>query len=215
MVNYLNHLSTLKRGNVRIAHFYHIYADGLWRDPVKEHIIALRQSELFYNIDEFYIGMVGKKENTNSVKKFLKTCGVYYNLVAEQENGWEQVTMNKLRDFSHENDAWIFYAHTKGSSDPSPINIAWRKSMTYYNIINWKEAVSYLSEYDTVGTHWVTAPQDGKTFWWATTDYLKTLPPIGIENRHRAEDWIGITKSAKIYDMNPGWPQFGIFTTSW
>lgn len=205
---------------MKIVHFYHIYADGLWHEPVREHIIALAQSELYYNIDELYIGMVGKKENTELVKNFLEISGVDYTLVSEENDGWEQVTMNKLRDFSHENDAWILYAHTKGSSDPSEINIAWRKSMTYYNIINWKEAVSYLNEYDTVGTHWVTAPQDGKTFWggtfwWATTDYLKTLPPIGMENRHRAEDWIGITKSAKIYDMNPGWPGFNLFKTEW
>ena len=205
---------------MKITHFYHIYADGQWKDPVKEHIIALRQSQLMYNLDNFFIGFVGQKKNIESVKKFLRTCGVDYSVVAEEELGWEQVTMNKLRDFVHQNDGWIFYAHSKGAYDPSPINIAWRKSMTYYNIINWEKAVSYLDDYDTVGTHWVTAPQDGKTFWggtfwWATTDYLKTLPPIGTENRWRAEDWIGITKTAKVYDMNPGWPGFHLFKTSW
>lgn len=205
---------------MNITHFYHIYADGQWRDPVKEHILALRQSQLMYNLDNFFIGIVGQNKNIQSVKKFLKTCGVNCSIIVEEEQGWEQVTMNKLRDFAHENDGWIFYAHSKGSSDPSPINIAWRKSMTYYNIINWEEAVSYLKTCDTVGTHWVTAPQDGKTFWggtfwWATTDYLKTLPPIGMENRHRAEDWIGITKTAKVHDMNPGWPAFHLFKTEW
>lgn len=205
---------------MNITHFYHIYADGQWKDPVKEHIIALRQSELMYNLDNFFIGIVGSQDNIKSVKKFLNTCGVNHIIVAEEESGWEQVTMNKLRDFAHDNDGWIFYAHSKGASDPSPINIAWRKSMTYYNVIKWKEATSYLDRFDTVGTHWVTAPQDGKvfwggTFWWATTDYLRTLPEIGMENRHRAEDWIGITKKVKVFDMNPGWPAFNLFTTSW
>ena len=205
---------------MNITHFYHIYADGLWKDPVREHIIALRQSKLIYSIDKFFVGIVGSQDNIKSVKKFLNTCGVDYDIVAEEESGWEQVTMNKLREFAHQNDGWIFYAHTKGSSDPSPINIAWRKSMTYYNIIRWEEATSYLDRFDTVGTHWVTGPQDGKvfwggTFWWATTDYLKTLPEIGMENRHRTEDWIGITKKVKPFDMNPGWPAFNLFTTSW
>lgn len=205
---------------MNITHFYHIYAHGKWKEPLSEHISALKKSELIHNIDNINIGIVGSSKNINQVKKFMDNLQVNYNLVAKAHAGWEQVTMNKLREFAHNNDGWIFYAHTKGSSDPSPINTAWRKSMTYYTVIKWREATSYLDTCDTVGTHWVTGPQDGKTFWggtfwWATTDYLKTLPPIGMENRHRAEDWIGITKTAKVHDMNPGWPSFNLFKTDW
>lgn len=202
-----------------INHFYHVYADGKWYEPVKEHINALKQSELDKNLSTFNVGIVGNEENRWHVKDYISektSC----NFIVESETGWEQETMNKMREFIHENEGYIFYAHSKGSSDPSPINIAWRKSMIYFNIIQWRKALSYLENYDTVGCHWVTDPNDhkqfwGGNFWWATIEYLRTLPPIGMDNRWRAEGWNGITDKAKVYDMNPGWPAFNLFVTKW
>jgi hypothetical protein len=39
-----------------------------------------------------------------------------------------------------------------------------------------------------------------------------------MDNRWRAEEWIGLTigdSKKEIFDMNPGWPAFERFVTKW
>ena len=200
-----------------IYHFYHIYADGAWEIPVEEHIGALKFSKLEYYLNEFNIGIVGNIDDRNKVIEKLKTYGIEFTVIAEEDNGWEQVTMNKMYELIKNKNGWVFYAHTKGSHDPSPINIAWRKSMTYYNIIKWQEKVEpHLDniDIDTIGCHWCNNQFWGGTYWWARIDYLKSLSLPLMNDRWDAERWIG-SGNPRILDLNPGWPAFERFVTSW
>jgi hypothetical protein len=199
-----------------IYHFYHIYADGFWEDPVNSHIDALKVSDLYNFFDNFYIGIVGSQENRNMVIEKLKELDVDFSIVAEADAGWEQVTMNKIPNLIKDKNGWVFYAHTKGSHDPSKINIAWRKSMTYHNIIQWQEKVRphFNDDIDTIGCHWCDNAFWGGTYWWAKMSYLNSLDMPLIDNRWCAEEWIG-SKNPKIIDLNPGWPAFERFVTLW
>ena len=200
-----------------IYHFYHIYADGAWEIPVEEHIGALKFSKLEYYLNEFNIGIVGNIDDRNKVIEKLKTYGIEFTVIAEEDNGWEQVTMNKMYELIKNKNGWVFYAHTKGSHDPSPINIAWRKSMTYYNIVKWQEKVEpHLGniDIDTIGCHWCNNKFWGGTYWWARIDYLKSLSLPLMNDRWDAESWIG-SGGPRILDLNPGWPAFERFVTSW
>lgn len=200
--------------HVQISHFYHIYADGQWYEPVSEHINAIQKYGLSENLTNFFVGFVGSKENISNVKDFLSNK-IKYSIVDEQPEGWEQVTMEHLRNYIQENDGYTFYAHTKGAHDPSQINIEWRKSMTFYNIVNWRFALAKLKFADTVGCHWCNNAFWGGTYWWAKNEYLRQLPPLKYDNRWRAEEWIGSYPMITIYDLNPGWPGFHLFTTEW
>ena len=200
-----------------IYHFYHIYANGEWETPVGEHIDALKSSGLDQFLNKFYVGLVGNENNRDQVLQKLKTYGIDFTVMAEENAGWEQVTMNKIHDFIKNKNGWVFYAHTKGSHDPSPINIAWRKSMTYYNIIKWQEKVEpHLDniDIDTIGCHWCNNQFWGGTYWWARIDYLKSLSLPLMNDRWDAERWIG-SGNPRILDLNPGWPAFERFTTLW
>lgn len=91
--------------------------------------------------------------------------------------------------------------------------------MCYYNVVKWKDAVEKLDEgYKAVGCHWVKNSFFGGNYWWANTSYLKLLPTPQMDNRWRAEEWIGLTigdSKKEIFDMNPGWPAFERFVTKW
>jgi hypothetical protein len=55
-----------------INHYYHIYADGAWEGPVREHTDALRVSGLQdYPSFRLHIGLVGSKENVQRVRDYL------------------------------------------------------------------------------------------------------------------------------------------------
>jgi len=191
----------------------------LWEPPVSEHIEALCESGLISRLEQIYVGLVGNIDNCNNVKNYLKGR-IRYQVVDEKDVGWEQVTMECIRTHIQSHQGCVLYAHTKGSSDPSQINIEWRKSMTYFDIYHWHEAYDKLKTYDVVGCHWLThekwenvgIPIFAGTFWWANIDYLKTLPPLMYFDRWNAEHWIGCSsKPIKAFDMNPGWPGFQIF----
>lgn len=203
---------------MKISHFYHIYADGQWHDPVAEHVQAIKDSSLDSKLDEFNVGLVGSKANREKVLKTLDQHGLPYSVCAEADDGWEQVTLNPLHHHVKENpNEWVLYAHTKSAANTTSFNSEWRKSMTYFNIIRWKELVEpHLGDVnvDTIGCHWCLNSFWGGTYWWARASYLARLEPPLMESRHQAENWVGSGKP-RIIDLNPGWPDSKLFVTSW
>jgi len=204
-----------------ITHFYHVYADGHWREPVKEHVDALIRYGLADQMLYMYVGFVGTRQNCEEAASYIADRGILvYPLDAEPE-GWEQVTMKYIPQLMDAGP--VLYAHTKGAYDPSPINIKWRKSMTYHSVVTWERAVNALvdEDYDTAGSHWLTADDGrsfyGGTFWWANPDYIRRLPPLEYDSRWSAEHWIGQASPNKVFDLNPGHPADGrtVFTTEW
>lgn len=211
---------------MKIFHFYHIYADGKWQNPVLEHIEALKASNLDKSLNKMFVGFVGNSENIFKVKQYLNDK-IDYETVDEQPTGWEQVTLEHVHSCSKNNlSDVIFYAHTKGSSSNSHINTNWRKSMTYYNVIKWKECYDHLNYVDTVGCHLVGAKGPngdswgpngiwGGNFWWATCKYLSNIGPIQYNSRYDAEGWVLSPNNRILYDMNPGFPSINLFKTNW
>jgi len=202
-----------------IRHAYHVYAGGVaWRDAVQDHLDALRHGGLADELLGIHVGLVGpapaRHEALDVISEVLPVT-----IIGQADEGWEQVTLSGVRELARY--AWagdqILYAHTKAASDPVPINVAWRKSMTYWNVIRWREAVAHLSDADTAGCHWIVDGHRffGGNFWWANADYLATLPPLEYSSRFMAEVWIGENLDVIPFDMVPGWPGFERFTTQW
>ena len=205
---------------VNLYHFYHIYADGQWETPVSQHFKSLNISELDKQLNcPVKIGLVGNNKNINNVLNFLNNNNYKYEVVNIIENGWEQITQQKLYDFSFNNDGYVLYAHTKGSSNQEFPNIPWRETMTKYNVLNWKNCINKLNEgYDTVGIYWINSPGPehvghnnfyAGTFWWTSLNFIRNLPSPNYEHRYRAEGWIGINehvKPIKSFSFIEGWP---------
>ena len=199
---------------MRLTHFYHVYADGDWLTPATEHIEELAMSGLIDNLDDLFLGIVGKSENRDKVKAELP--GV---CVAESATGWEQVTLEKVHEFAQSDDGAIFYAHTKGARSNSELARQWRVSMTHDTVTRWQECVKALTMVEAAGPYWLKSWQpehvdhdfffDGN-FWWARSDYIRTLPLVSVSNRYQAEGWIGLNKPT-VKNMRDGYSYWGNF----
>jgi hypothetical protein len=217
-----------KSKGLKLHHFYHIYADGNWKEPVSEHIQALTLSGLLDNLTTFAIGFVGTPENCYAVQQFLKD--IPYKHIAQETIGWEQVTQIPMWEFSKNNDGLMLYAHSKGSSNPSDVNIRWRRSMIYWNVIRWRDAIEKLETHEAVGCHWIQPLLEGMpehtvgnwmfagTFFWVKCETMKEFPRPALTHRHEAEGFIGYgwhMRPFPVYDFTPYFPNSGPFADHW
>jgi hypothetical protein len=202
-----------------LVHFYHVYADGAFESPVRDHFNALEESGLADALDSFRIGIVGSKENRLKALELFEELGIPFTLAALSETGWEQVTLSEVYKFSKTTEAKILYAHTKGSYSQTRLAREWRISMLYDTVTRWKSAVLALDTFEAAGPFWISsnAPEHEEhefffagNFWWARTDYLRRLPTIKNETRYQAEGWIGL-RSPSVKIMRNGYPDFNSF----
>ena len=195
---------------MNLYHTYHVYADGNWKTAWDEHANALLHG-LKDELSFFGVGIVGNQKNRKNVRQVIEAFGA--TVIAEQETGWEQVTLEWVDEFSDNNDGYLLYAHTKGSAYPSRVSTPWRNKMTNNLVVNWRECVAFLDGgFDTVGTTWHPAceqfgprPYWAGNFWWATTTFIQQLPPVGHTSRYDAEGWIGeCPNPIKYHAFAPG-----------
>jgi len=205
--------------STKLYHYYHLWVAGhtdLWKHIFNEHLDNLILSKLLFHLESFYIGFVGPKDKIALAKEILKTRGINYISAIETDSGYEQVTQNKLYEFSLNNDGYVLYSHNKGSFHPSHYSISWRNAMEYHNILNWKFALEKLQNVDAVGIHWLTPdvspdfplPFFGGTYWWSHLSYIRKLGYPKNNTRYDAENWIGVLPNIRIIDMKPGFPHY-------
>jgi hypothetical protein len=178
-----------RRNNSKIAIFFHHAIMGNHHEVSKQIIDRLKNSGL-QNI-----------------------CDIFTHNSVNAVNKYEFPTLDLLRDFSRRCDGfyYILYLHTKGVSIPNKQSIVdWRESMLYFMVDRWKDCIIKLKDgYDTVGVHYIpnNTPHYQGNFWWATSDYIATLPEIHktrlIEKqhteRHKCEMWLLDNNYAEIY----------------
>lgn len=188
-----------------LHHFYHVYADGAWQDPVVDHLLALRQNGLYQQLKSFNIGFVGSQENIKEVRSFLDDeCS--YTVVASQPDGFEQITLFELEKFVKQNDGLVSYAHTKGSWHSCPGATIHRRQMEHHNFVDWQLPVYHLTHGAYIAGCWWSFWNGGDiasenldnyarffigNFWWARCDIMRLNMPLKDGYRHYAETWIG------------------------
>jgi len=221
---------------VDLHHFYHIYC-GLnsigqkdaWKESVGIHIDSIKNYGLIDKLKTIHIGLVGPEIDRNEVKIFLNEKGINYTIVDEADRGWEQLTQNKMHEFAQLNNGYVLYGHSKGSYNFNNQNRDWCKSMIYFNIVKWQDAVEKLNTHDAVGCYWFDfsgqvgpgGPHTGQrwfagTFWWSKLELIKGINPPTMLSRWDAEVWIGKILNINIYDItNSGGPHPGNIITTW
>jgi hypothetical protein len=192
-----------------LAHWYHAFADGAWQAPVTEHLRAIEPIPF----ERKYLGVVGTPEHRAELLPHFPG----WEVVVEADTGYEELTLNCLRNYAQDAVSKVLYMHTKGASYPHPINDAWRRNMTKLAAGQWERCVALLDEYDVVGSYWLTPekwgvkligpwPIFGGNFWWATTTHLRRLPPIVAPfTRWNSEVWVG-KANPRAFCLRDGWP---------
>lgn len=112
-----------------------------------------------------------------------------------EENLFEGSTLQFL--WKHCNDhpnSEVGYVHTKGVMSIGPHSKCWREVLNNYFITQWEYRLFELRAFgfDVVG---ITDKQcDGTqlsgNFWWAKTNYIRTLEKPIYSNRYGYEKWI-------------------------
>ncbi len=185
---------------MNLAVFFHVYAAGNWREPLSEFIQALDGTTPYPG--PIRVGLVGTADERDEVERYLTTWRDY-EVVAAEDEGYEQLTLTEVARYARENDGAVLYAHTKGAARAYGIQRAWRRETTREVVAPWKANLEYLRTHDVLGSSWQYEWKGGfaANFWIARCDYLRTLP-LFERRRTSAETWIakGIPR---IWDLAP------------
>ena len=191
---------------MRRHHWYHLYADGDWIDATSTHIETLRRSPI--DFASVHVGLVGTWEARMAAGLWLAACWPEASIDVDVDDGFELPTLQHLADSldTLHGDDVVFYAHTKGAGHPGVLNDVWRDGMLEVLVRGYDHCAGrWATEggYDIATCHWLRPelqtdpdfgdrPYPGGNFWWATVDYLRTLPsPIPTSSRYEAEAWVG------------------------
>lgn len=193
----------------QIAVFYHIACMNHWRDVVMEHTRKLVQSNLYRNAHKIFYSVIGTKEE---YEELAESIAVVYPKIELAYHGsdikqYEFPTLQLLYEHAQNNDADIYYFHTKGVSYKNThmifyISERWRKYMDFFLLENWKHCHSKLQDHDVCSIGKVCV--DGKllwfagNFWWVKSEYIRTCPDpktLDHTNRWDAEKWLGYSSA--------------------
>lgn len=186
-----------------------------------EQLHDLDASELWDNAASKFICVSGSTYDLLTIGQLISKPD--FELIRNADGVGELPTMKRMQDWCKDNPGHnVLYFHAKGSIHASGSAYdSWRHCMQRACVWNWKQCVHDLEHgCESVGAHWLTPelmPFIGRTaywggnFWWATSDFLNTLPPIDINaNRYEAEVWIGRgPRRPRVRDYAPHFPTNG------
>ena len=212
-----------------IAIFYHCVfhdtKDSIWtRAPeiVRDQMSWARDVGLLKSANQIHCGINGGFESAVYAETLLPENSLKVPHGLQCKN--ELRTIKLLEDWLPHNPGWdVLYFHSKGATRPTEMNARWRTCMMRNLVNNWRQCVEALEYCDSVGCHWQIPPQTpigqhiwAGNFWWATSNYLRTLPSMmetqrlklsgidSLESRYEAEVWIGNgPKLPRVRDLHP------------
>lgn len=193
-----------------IVGVYHVATFPGWEHIVVEQCHRLKNSGLLDVTDYVIVGIVGNVEPALSTLKCLlrgKARVVYGGDVSQ----FEFPTLQHLYDLSQAQDFDAWYIHTKGVSHNSSHGVWHRLQMESIVIEKHAYCRSKLDCHDACGMFWRLTgfdqpnPHFSGNFWWATAEYLRSLPPpssLDVSNRFQAEFWIGKNPNIVPFDLD-------------
>ena len=189
----------------KIVAFYHLATMGHYKQVDAEILGLVKHSGLLKELDSLKIGVVGNgdidllyEDEKMEIKRLDNSVGAY-----------EYPIMKWLREYCFENECYVLYfanvgvSHAKEREDYYP---GWRDLCCHFCIMKYKECLKALEmDYNTCSIEWqkYPCPHFSGSFWWAKSEYIKTLPTLedartyGNEKikskRHGTEFWIGMS----------------------
>lgn len=215
-----------------ISVWYHTRIEGGGIDPdfsmslMQQQMSYLKGSGLEKAADEINICVNGGRYNALLAGALAPNKSVVHDNGEDSES--HLPTVCRLREWVLSHPDWyVCYFHAKGVTHPDDdFNQHWRRCMENVVIDNWRLCVADLEAgYDSVGAHWLTPQQFGSMvthpfwggmFFWATSNFLATLPPIPCKPTCRddwflSERWIGTgPRTPRVKDYKPHWPGLSV-----
>lgn len=194
---------------------------------VQKQMCQFNASGLMRDCEEFHVGVNGSVESERIAQSLFprKSTVTYNGLDVFNENA----TIRLLEQWLPKHPDWlVLWCHSKGATHDSdnPLRSNWRECMMRNLVTNWRTCVHDLENgCEAVGCHWMSGDKTppgqsifAGNFWWATSNYLRTLPSImerdrikvsglgALESRYEAEVWLcNGPKLPKVRDYHPAW----------
>jgi hypothetical protein len=194
--------------------FFHVYLKSGYSRILLDKFKKFRLSGLYEKTIKIYLLLFGDDIGLHS--EFLTELKevypkIEYVVITNQEFQNEPDTLNFMlkKASEYEKNTHMLYLHTKGVSYANPYikrNIdAWVRYLDLYVIKEWEECIKGLEENDAAGGLYESSnPKHfSGNFWWANSDYLKTLPRLNVGNvtkYNRGEFWI-LSQTDKVYSV--------------
>lgn len=202
--------------------YIHTATIGRYKERLEQYINQIIDSGLYDYVKHIYINYVGDNEFHFDYQSLDINHKISSTNVSPHLDDFELPTQAKLYQFCKEHpDSKILYLHTKGiHGEINPCIEDWVTYMTYFAITKWKDCITYLDTYWTVGVDLRMDPtlHYSGNFWWSRSNHIADLPePIDFSNlerypnplhspRHNQEFWIcydkNINKHACLWESN-------------
>jgi hypothetical protein len=185
--------------------------DTGWSTLVKKQIDNLRESGLLTATKTLYISCIAAKpSDVERLKQLINSDKIEIISNISDPKRYEYPALEFIKRLSEREECLIYYFHTKGISYQSLTTNdrqflsfkqkidAWREMLEYFIFDKWQVAVNVLTdEFDTYSCYrWPPRHYTmySGSFWWAKSDYLKTLPDFEKDiisvNRFYSEVWL-------------------------
>lgn len=155
----------------------------------------IKESGLYSNVKEIRLSILSDgNEFTDDDRFHHDKMTIVYKGRSEE---YERPTLLHIRSQS-ENDpenTYYFYVHTKGlrhfETDQEENVLDWIKLLLYWNIENWKMAITILSKphYWTYGCNHTGIHYSGN-FWWSKPSHIRRLSTSIPDYYTAPENWV-------------------------
>ena len=198
--------------------YLHTYCRKDYRHIVLDKIRKIKLAGLWDNMEKLFIPVSGMREQDKEFFEDLKLLSnkikIFEHINPVFNNEPDTLNYIKNRAENFETNKPILYMHTKGVTYDHPVlnkNVkGWVRYLDLYTIGHWEECIDALTLYDTAGPMYSPTPMEhySGNFWWANSDYIKTIPTLDKENikpLERGEFWIcSQTDKNKLIGYVPG-----------
>lgn len=191
---------------MKIYIYIHICCVNNWGDILGELLYKIRDSGLYLHVEKIRTCILGDPtSHLHLLKNDPKIDIIDTNPNIDL---YEPFTLNHLhQDAKNSSDSfYALYLHTKGvrHAGTNPNVIDWVNYLCHFNIYHYKLCIDVLNaHFSTVGVNLNTSPclHYSGNFWWANSDYLKTLDTCVLTSYNAPEFWITEKKTGKYASL--------------
>jgi hypothetical protein len=179
-----------------IIGYIHVCQIGQWQITFDMIMNSIKESGLYNQVREIRVGVVNNEGNVIPDHRFNDPKIVI--IGHGPTRLYERLTLHSMRQHSEIDNCQYWYAHTKGishfenNSSKKEFVIDWIKLMIHWNFTCWKKASNNLLRHDAYGCEYTSNPTRhfSGNFWWANSQYVRTLPSTIGPNYCDPEFWL-------------------------
>lgn len=193
-------LKKIKKNEMHIYIYFHICTIGSWFLLVKNCFQRIIRTGLINKVRKIFLTVLG--DDIEVVKRIFNHEKVDILFISQNINIYERMCLETLHTHArNEKDFKVLYLHSKGVTKGNNNSVLdWIELLTYFTVDLHNECLELLNTYDTCGVNlqrYEGILYYSGNFWWANSNYIKSLSPKIGSGYIDPELWIGRTMNKK------------------